>query len=277
MPMRIYKEVIDGICDLALDVQMQISFGLFGDGLVDPLVVERSSYLRKNLPHVHLCINTNGAAFNNNKHADLVNYVDTICRHCESLDPRIYNYLMQPLRFSRVSNKYTEILDAFPGKMRVSVPVSRRNIDEIEYIRRWFLDRGAQDVVFDPLSRRCSEDSTLFNELALQPYKIACEPDILEDLIVDCDGLVLACCNDFSRQEPIGNFENCDLHAVLQDPRRREMRAKLANKGHDEIKTCTKCYGDLRSENFPFDTQAFSDIAANSTEPQRMGITACDD
>ncbi|MHB8530040.1 MAG: hypothetical protein ACYC8V_11095 [Caulobacteraceae bacterium] len=131
MPIELFKKIIDGIADLGIQVDGAIGFGLFGDGLVDPLVVQRSQYLRTKLPSVSLWVNTNGAAFNTERHLPLNEFITVLSLHCESLIPETYNYLMQPLRAERVFPKYEQILAAFPNKVNVSVPASRKNVDEL--------------------------------------------------------------------------------------------------------------------------------------------------
>jgi hypothetical protein len=242
MPMPIFKKIVDGIADLELPITDQVSFGLFGDGLVDPFVVERAAYFMKRLPFTRISVNTNGAAFNAKKHAALNDTAFTIALHCESLKQEVYDELMQPLRFERVFPKYQEILKTFPGKVHVSVPVSKLNKAELPSIRRWFLDHGATRVEFDTLSSRCAEDRTLFNALALEPRKIRCPPKIMDDLIVDCDGQVLICCQDFQRVEGIGNLKDHSLADVLIGVRRATVRKMLAAGRHEEIKTCSRCY-----------------------------------
>jgi tetratricopeptide (TPR) repeat protein len=246
MPMPLFKKIIDGLAELDLPITDQISFGLFGDGLVDPLVVTRAAYLRSRLPDVRLSVNTNGAAFNRAKHAPLNDTISVMALHCESLDPATYNYLMQPLRFERVFPKYEPILETFPGKVLVSVPISRRNYDERHAIAKWFFDRGAWDVNFDPLSSRCAEDRTVFDSLALDPHPIRCPQSALDDLIVDCDGQVLICCQDFQRLEGIGDLRDDSLEEVLAGVRRYKIRKLFADGAHEQMATCSRCYGDLR-------------------------------
>ena len=142
MPMPMFKEIVDGIADLGLPITDQVSFGLFGDALVDPFVVERAAYLMERLPHTRISVNTNGAAFSAKKHAALNETAFTIALHCESLKPDVYDELMHPLRFERVFPKYEEILETYPGKVLVSVPVSKLNRAELPSIRSWFLDRA---------------------------------------------------------------------------------------------------------------------------------------
>ena len=253
MPMELFKKIIDGIAAEDLLIQNFVAFGLFGDGLVDPLVVERARYLRQQLPDVGISVNTNGAAFNAERHAALNEHVAIVALHCESLTPETYNYLMAPLRLKNVLPKYEAILKTFPNKVHISCPVSRANIGEIEAIRSWFMERGALAVVFDPLASRCAEDRSVYDRLALMPSKIACGPDIAADLIVDCDGKVLGCCQDFSRLEPIGDLSMESFRETMAGLARHNFKQKMAEGRHDELATCSRCYGDIRTPNFPFD------------------------
>jgi hypothetical protein len=243
--MPLFKKIVDGMADLELTITGQVSFGLFGDGLVDPFVIERATYLRERLPGAFLSVNTNGAAFNAKKHGALNDIASCIALHCESLTPEIYDELMQPLRFERVFPKYEGILKTFPGKVHVSVPASKLNKAELPSIREWFFDHGASWVQFDPLSSRCSEDRSVFDSLALGPSKIRCPSKIMDDnLIIDCDGQVLMCCNDFQRIEGIGNLQEESVAETLLGIRRANVRKMLADGRHEEFKTCSRCYGD---------------------------------
>jgi radical SAM protein with 4Fe4S-binding SPASM domain len=253
MPMDLFRKIIDGIVDEGVAIDSHISFGLFGDGLVDPLVLERAKYLRAALPDALFSVNTNGAAFNAAKHAALFPYVTLLSLHCESLTPATYDYLMTPLRAKNVFPKYEAILKAFPGKVRVSVPVSRANRDEIVKIRDWFLERGAHEVVFDPMASRCVDDRSLFEKLSLSPVPIRCGAEITRDLIVDTDGTVVVCCQDFVREQPIGNLTTESFRDTMTGIARRAFAQKMAAGRHAEISTCSRCYSDVRTPEFPFD------------------------
>jgi hypothetical protein len=123
-------------------------------------------------------------------------------------------------------------------------------------MRDWFMARGANSVVFDPLSSRCNEDRTLFDSLALAPVPIRCAPDVMTDLIVDSDGRVLACCQDFQRIEPLGDFARDSFCETMLGVSRAQFRQRLAEGRHDELATCGRCHGDVRSSDFPFDQLA---------------------
>lgn len=250
MPLDRFRAIIDGIVAYDLPVTGQIAFGLFGDGLLDPLVVERAEYVRARLPDVHLSVNTNGAAFSRAKHAPLDFLADTVALHCESVQEDTYDTLMRPLRWERVRGKAEEMLRSFPGKVRVSVPVSTRNRDELPAIRRWFEERGAREVAFEALSSRCAENRTGFDELALNPRPIRCPPAVLEDLIADCDGQVLVCCQDFRRVESVGDAAS-SFAGIFASARRHAVRALLAGGQHEALQSCKHCHADLRNQHAP--------------------------
>ncbi len=244
MPMPLFERILREMAELHLTVRMQVSFGLFGDGLVDPLVLDRVRLVRRLLPDAVISVNTNGAAYNPAKHKAIFEQTSIIAVHCESLRPEVYDELMAPLRLRNVRPKIEAILRDFPGKVHVSVPLSRRNRDEVPDIVRWFRDRGAANVQLDALSSRCATDRSLFDSLALRPQIVRCEPEIAEDLIIDCDGRVMICCQDFRREEPIGDLSRQSLVETLLSPERRRLREQFAQFRHAERKTCARCFGD---------------------------------
>jgi hypothetical protein len=252
MAMELFRKIVDGIVADRVAIS-HVGFGLFGDGLVDPLVIERARYMRARLPDVPLSVNTNGAAYNSARHAGLYDLVTSLALHCESLTPATFEQLMAPLRAKNVFPKYEVILRDFPGKVRVSVPVSRANLCEIEAMRAWFMERGAREVSFDALASRCMEDLTLFNRLALAPVRIRCSSAVTRDLIVDCDGLVVPCCNDFAREQPIGNLAMESFRDTMTNLTRHQYAQAMDAGAHDAIPLCTRCFGDVRTAAFPFD------------------------
>jgi len=77
------------------------------------------------------------------------------------------------------------------------------------------------------------------DDIALKFFRLA-------DLIVDSDGTVVACCNDFEREMPVGNLKVNTLIELLTDPRRLEMMRMLEEGRHDQISTCARCRADIR-------------------------------
>ena len=245
MAMPLFHRIIDGIVDLNLPIMGQIAFGLFGDGFVDPFVVERVRYARERLPDVPISVNSNAAAYDPKKHAVLSEIPGVIIGlHSESIVAETFNHLMAPLRHDRVIRKYEMIMEQFPGRVHASIPVSRANLDEVQQTKRWFEERGAANVIIVPLMSRCATDLRLFNQIAIAPEINRCGPEALEDLAIDCDGLMLACCQDFRRTEPIGDLRRQTLRDVIHGQARRDRMRAFAGGEHDSFDSCSKCWGD---------------------------------
>lgn len=250
MPLPMFRDIIDGIVALDVPIYGHVAFGLFGDALVDPHVVERARYVRARLPHVRIAINTNGAAFTPARHAALRDVDPIIGLHCESLDADTFSYLMQPLKLARMMPKYEQILATFGGSVFVAVPLSRRNFAEYETIHAWFAARGGIPFAA-PLASRCADDLSLFRSLALAPEPMRCSSQVLDDFIVDCDGTVLTCCQDFRRLDPIGDLRRETVADVFHGARRKA-RARTLDAGlHQESPTCSRCFADLLGTTVP--------------------------
>ena len=248
MPMPLFTGIIEQIAELGLSIDDQLSFGLFGDGLVDPLVLERVRIARKLLPDARLSVNTNGAAYNRAKHKVLAEMGVRVSLHIESMVPETYAMLMAPLRLERVMPKVEQLIEDFGEDLYVSVPVSRANQSELPTILKYFYDRNVTKVGLDGLSSRCASDRSVFDSLALSPMPIRCGTNVVNDLIVDSDGLVMICCQDFERVDSIGDLSKETLAGVLTNMARRTVYEQFANGRHEERQTCSRCFGDPRIE-----------------------------
>jgi MoaA/NifB/PqqE/SkfB family radical SAM enzyme len=246
MPLPLFESIMRQIDDLGIILQGQISFGLFGDALLDPHVQKRVQFTRETLPEANISVNTNGAAYERSRHSGLAEEQLILALQCESLKPDVYGILMQPLQFHRVLPKIEQITADFGLKVLVSVPVTRLNQGELPEIADYFRQRGVGDLGFDIFSSRCAEERTVFDTLALAPMKNRCGPDVHEHLIVDCDGKVLICCNDFQRMEVIGDLSKQDLLEVFLHPERRRMVEQFANGRENERQSCKVCHRDKK-------------------------------
>jgi radical SAM protein with 4Fe4S-binding SPASM domain len=247
MPMEAFKSLIDQLANEST-IEGFIGIGVHGDGLVDPLILERARYVHEKMPEVVLHVNTNGAAYAPAKHKALKEVIHVLALHTESLKPDVYNDLLRPLRLERVGPKMDMILEDFGAKTFVSVPVSRANHAELDEIEDHFLSRGAAGVLFGPLTNRCSKDKETFARLAFDPLPGSCPGSVAQDLIIDWDGVVMVCCNDFARELPIGDFSKQTLKEVVNSPERAKV-AELLDAGRwSELATCSRCEFDCWQE-----------------------------
>ena len=119
--MSLFKQIVNQLAASEVTVAGPISFGLFGDGLVDPNVVERVAYLRERLPTSFINVNTNGAAYLRDKHIQLLETINAVSLHIESLNAFTYNRLMAPLRLDRVLPRCLALAEDFGKKLFISV------------------------------------------------------------------------------------------------------------------------------------------------------------
>ena len=243
MPMALFRSLLEQIRDNRILVEGHISLGLFGDGLTDPHVVERARLLRTQFPDTPLHVNTNAAAYDPARHAALRDFATLVAVHIESLDPERYARLMQPFRLKNVLPKVHRILADMPGVAGITSPTHRENLGELAAIRDHFTGHGVRLPHFSRLSNRCSRED-MYRELSLAPAAGTCNQFAAADLIVDWDGTVLLCCNDFQRQEPIGNLSTTPLLEILGGEKRRRLFDILRTGRWDQSATCRSCKFD---------------------------------
>jgi radical SAM protein with 4Fe4S-binding SPASM domain len=244
MSLDAYKKLVD---ELAADYDVgRIGFGLYGDPLLDRFIGERVRYAREKLEATCLVINTNAAAYSPRKHAEALQAAHVVAIHIESMDAKVYNKIMSPLRLDRVMPKIEQIVREFGQKVTVVAPLHRWNHDEQQKIRDHFLALGCSDVAFPSITNRCSaEGDTIFRELAFAPVKNLCSSAILKDnLIIDWDGTVLPCCQDFQKLVPIGSLKNSNIKAALASQDRAAFGRMLDSGDDSSTPTCRNCYVD---------------------------------
>lgn len=113
-------------------------------------------------------------------------------------------------------------------------------------MKEYFLNRDAHTISFDPLFSRCRPDNNTFEDLVLAPIQVRCGLDILDDFIMDSDGTILLCCQDFQRRGPVGKPSIPTVEEALLSVRRHAMLQRVAAGKHDLNITCVNCYGDGR-------------------------------
>ena len=247
MSMDLFKKLIDGIAEGNIELEKnKMGLGLFGEPLMDPLIVERVRYVRERLPQVNVLLNTNAGPFNERRHAALIELVHRFSVHVESLDPEIYEQLMEPLRAHVVFPKIERLIALAPGKVNIAVPISRYNKDEYQELKRYWLGKGARHVEDLALSNRTT-DSLSYRDQSLGPTPTACSGAVGFDFVVDWDGKVLACCQDFMKREVLGDLTKNTVREILESQRRREFAATLSQGCWNALESCRHCKRDLQS------------------------------
>ncbi|MBX3477341.1 MAG: radical SAM protein [Brevundimonas sp.] len=241
----LFERVVDELA--AIGFKGGVVFGLFGEPLQDPLFPRRMQYIRERLPEAILTLSTNGALYDSDRHREALALADDVAVHVEAASPEVYAASMRPLKAGRTFPRVERLLEDRAGKpAHVVAPIHRRNLEEVAPLRDAWESRGAGRTVFPFLMNRAGQ-ADAFDEVALAPGATGCSPDILSDLVVDWDGTVLTCCQDFHRRSIIGNLRSQSLAEVLAGSARRRMYDALNDKRWNAIPTCAGCKNDCEN------------------------------
>jgi radical SAM protein with 4Fe4S-binding SPASM domain len=248
MPMALFCKIVDEIAEGGFHLERnKMGLGLFGEPLMDPHIVARVKYVRERLPQMRVLLNTNMGPFNERRHAELATLVHRFSVHVEALSPQIYAELMTPLRAEIVFPKIERLLALAPGKVNIAVPLSTRNKTEFPALRAHWMAKGARNVCDLSLSNR-TVDGLGYFEKSLGPAPMTCGEGVGEDLAIDWDGTVIACCQDFLKREPLGNAGQNSVAEILTAEARARFVRKVKDGCWNELKSCRHCKMDPKGQ-----------------------------
>lgn len=240
MDWDLYRKIIDGVAKVGAE---RVGFGLFDEPLLDPLIVERLKYCREKGIH-HTILSTNGLLLTQDVARKLYPYVKVFLISLHALDPDIYKRIMPPLDLDKVVRNIEELAKhRHPdNEIHISVVKTRLNRGEFDKIRERFSPLGVV-VEKTRFSNRAGLIDDVYDDLVDDPVERgSCNgSETARDLIVDWDGTVLLCCQDFAREYVIGDFKTQSLDEILNDPRRKRAEHLMNSGLHSEIPTCRKC------------------------------------
>ena len=221
--------------------------------LTDPLLLKRSKILRK-LPGKRISINTNFALYDECKHFDALKEFDEIAIQVSGYTQETYEKLMFPLVRDRVFSRIEEFARKIADQnhdiaIAIEVPVSSQTIYELDLLKEWVntLPNKNKRIDLLPFSNRCG-DNPAYEKLAISPSPGACRGDALNDIIVDYDGELLSCCQDFQRRNNIGSLSKQSILNAFEAEEWQNFRRNLDNKNWDAIESCSKCKFDSSVE-----------------------------
>lgn len=237
---EVYNKLIEG---LAIVGATRLGFGLFNDPLCDPKIVDRTRDSKTKMPSTPIQINTNGILLKPEIARELMPYVDRFLISFHALDKQLYKTLMPSMNQEEViSNiKWVANNKLSHNEVTIAIVKNKLNSNEEEKLKQYF---SADGVIIEPdkLMNRAGLLAEVFEKTAMEPiWEGCCDMNVTGDLIVDWDGKVLLCCQDFEKKLVIGDLSVQTFDEVLNDIRRKQIAQKLTQKQHKEILTCSRC------------------------------------
>ena len=246
MSMELFSKIVNELAKASY--RGNILFGLFGEPLDDPFLVQRLKLIKEKLPRTEISIATNAGLFDEGKHSEIVDLADIIAVHVESASPEVYNRIMDPLKADRVFPRVISLIKLAQKKGRnnitLTAPIHKENILDADRIRQIFEPAGNFGLDFTPISNRAWDEGPFF-EMALAPVGIACRPSQIQDqLIIDWDGAVLPCCLDFSKSMTLGNLNESTIEEVFANKAWQDMFETFQRGEWSRKSACAQCRAD---------------------------------
>lgn len=245
MDMALFEKIIRELADL--DFDGTVAFGLFGEPLQDPHLAARVEMIRSLCPKANISLSTNAALYDAAKHRDALEKISDIAVHIEALTSDVYETVMRPLKVRRTFPRAEQLIADQAGRVHIVSPVHRQNIDQVANIKSHWEERGAGETEFIALSNRCGQ-SPNYDSLALAPTAVGCGPEmVITELVVDWDGAVLTCCQDFHRYGRIGDLRRESVVETLASASRARVKRLFNEKRWNALKACAGCKLDSES------------------------------
>ena len=247
MDINIFKKIVDQISAYE-NFKGSIAFGLFNDSLLDPFLLERVKILKNKLPMAKISINTNCGIYDRIKHLDAIKIADSVLIQVSAFDVKKYEELMFPLKREKVFRNIHKLAKDVANhdiSIDIAMPLSLSNKQQVELLRRF--TKGLKTPIRSfgtlPFSNRCG-DNLFYEELALLPQPGCCRGDALNDLIIDWDGSVLSCCQDFKKRNILGNLQKSSLTTILKSSKRKDFKNNLDQGLWNRNISCRNCKFD---------------------------------
>lgn len=246
MSMELFSKIVNELAKASY--KGKILFGLFGEPLDDPFLVQRLKLVKEKLPKTEISIATNAGLFDESRHSEVVDLADIIAIHVESVSPDVYNRIMDPLKAERVFPRIINLIKLSQKKGRnnitLTAPIHKENILDADRIRQFFEPAGNFGLDFTPLSNR-AWDAGPFFEMALAPVGVACQPaHIMDQIIIDWDGAVVPCCFDFSKSMILGNLNETTIEELYAGQKWRDMFETFRRGEWARRPACAQCKTD---------------------------------
>jgi len=203
MKVDLYRKIVDELAELKFTGRLSPIF--YGEPLLRKDLAGLIEYTRNKLPKVNIKITTNG---------DLLSV-----------------------------EKYLELVEAGASKFLITQhgdAMSRKVKDLFKFLEK------NPDKKIKIIYSKFENDTPLYNRGGLiKPVKVDFSPRCLKPhnpLIVDADGYVILCCNDYFSSVKFGNLAKEKLIDIWNKPAYRKIRKDLRS-GNFKLDICRKCVG----------------------------------
>ncbi len=214
--------------------------------LLDPNLIERLRYIRKNAPATRINLTTNASLLTPDKAAILVDegLLYEINISFQGISSEVYEQSMPGLSFDRTKKNVENLIDYVRNRRKrrpqITVTMVRTTLvePEIKKALTYWEAKGVKARVL-PYENRSGETDEEIAAGNLIPYDACKRP--FNTVVITFDGKVVLCCVDYKRKMVMGDLHDQSLYEIWNGKKFREVRRLFLEKRKASIPACRNC------------------------------------
>ncbi len=215
MEMSLYKKIIDDVVDCGIK---SVNLSFFGEAMLDKTLIEKIKYAK--YKGLSVGFFTNAALMFEDKSRDMIDAgIDRITVSMDSNKKDAYEKIRQNCSYDDVRNnilKFLELRKKSKKKINVSMVavLMDENYDELkEYYNFWKPKVDTINLInmenrSDSFDKKSKKSLSYKKGLVREPCAL-----LWQRMVIDWDGEVVICCNDYLHEVVLGNLNKESIKA----------------------------------------------------------------
>lgn len=238
MPFKIYKKIIDDVCQYNSVKRLSLC-GPMGEPLMNDQIEKFYKYAFKKNHFNILCINTNGLAINKKDIGQLLNSMHEFSISVDSIQPDTYEKIHGHKHLERVIENIKQCVEykkkyGAVAKIIVRFTENKYNLGQIDEFVRFFKELGVDEINYTKEHSFAGVNTSLnsqeTNKLCNQPYKI---------INFNLFGDLTTCCVNWHLSPTFGNIKNRTIKEMWESDEKLNWNKNCLN----DDKLCKNCSG----------------------------------
>lgn len=245
MNMELYKKIIDNCVKLKIK---NITLSFFGEPLLDKTLIEKIRYAKAK--EIYVGFYSNASLLDTSWARKLIESgLDCITISLDGYTKEIYERIRRGLKFDVVKNNILNLIK-LKEKMKRSNPEIDLVLVELEenkkeikkFYKEWKNEVRSISIInmrnwTGEINKKGTKESFHFN------YKVKRKPCSLiwQRMVVDWNGDVVLCCDDWNHSTILGNLKKQTIEEVWKGKKLKDIKEAHIKGEFWKIPICTKC------------------------------------
>jgi len=245
MDMKLYKKIIDNCAKLKMKT---ITLSFFGEPLLDKKLIEKIKYAKEK--NLSVAFYSNASLLTEKWARDLINAdLDSITISFDGYSKEVYEKIRKGLKFDVTKKnilnllRMKEKLNKKNPKVNLVLVELEENKNEIKnFYEEWKNKVDAINIInmrnwANDIKKKGTKESFHFNK------KVKRKPCALiwQKMVVDWNGNVVLCCDDWNHSTVLGNLKKQSIEEIWKGEKLKKIRESHVKREFSKIPLCAKC------------------------------------